>query len=63
MKEFREGLIVPKEIGTPQEDQQKQLSWILGGSETEPLTKENTDDGPQSLHLCSSCAATSSIGS
>ena len=30
MKELEEGLKVLKGIGTPQEDQQNQLSWTLG---------------------------------
>jgi hypothetical protein len=30
MEELGEGLQAPKGIGTPQEDQQSQLTWILG---------------------------------
>jgi hypothetical protein len=33
MKEFREGLMALKGIGTLQEDQEHQLTWTLGGSQ------------------------------
>jgi len=42
-KNMGEGLQAWKGIGTPQEDQQSQLTWALGRiSETEPPTKEHT---------------------
>ena len=46
MEELGEGLRTLKEIGTPQEDEQSQLTWTLGLSETEPLAKEHTQAGP-----------------
>jgi hypothetical protein len=37
-----------KGLGTPQEDQQTQPTWTLGGlSETEPPTKEHTQARPR----------------
>jgi hypothetical protein len=39
-----------KGIETPQEDQQSQLIWILGISESEPPTKEHTQAGPRPPH-------------
>jgi hypothetical protein len=33
MEELGKGLRAPKEIGTPQEEQQSQLTWTLGGSQ------------------------------
>jgi hypothetical protein len=37
-----------KVIGTMQEDQQSQLTWTLGSSETEPPTKGHAEAGPRS---------------
>jgi hypothetical protein len=45
MEELGEGLRVLKGIGTPQEDQQYQITWTLKLSETEPLIKEHTQSG------------------
>ena len=42
MEELEEGSRALEGIGTPQEDQQSQLTWNLGGSETEPPTTEHT---------------------
>jgi hypothetical protein len=39
----------PKGIGTPQEDQQSQLTWTLR-AETEPPTKEQTQAGSRPPH-------------
>lgn len=40
MKELREGSKALKGMGTPQEDQQSQLTWLFGLSDTEPPSKE-----------------------
>ena len=50
MEEYGEGLQAPKEIGIPQEDNQSQLTWTLGLSETEPPTKEHTQAELRPLH-------------
>ena len=41
-------IAAPKGIGTPQEDQQSQLTLWL--SESEPPTKEHTQAGPKPPH-------------
>jgi hypothetical protein len=40
-------LLSLKGIKTPQEDQQNQLTWIFGLSETKPTTKEHTQSRPR----------------
>ena len=47
-EKLREGLRDPKNTGTPQEDQQSQLTFTLGISASEPPTKEHTQAGPRS---------------
>ena len=55
-------IAAPKGIGTPQEDQQNQLTLKpFGLSENEPPTKEHTQAGPRSLQ--SYVSAFSSCGS
>jgi hypothetical protein len=58
-KEYEEGLWAPKGIEIPQEDQQGQLTRILGFSETELPTKVHTHSGPRPPCRC---AAWSSLG-
>jgi hypothetical protein len=41
----REGIVTSKGIGTPQEDQQSQVTWPLGVLETDPPTKQRTHTG------------------
>ena len=58
------GLRDPKRTGTPQEDQQSQLTWTLEVSHTlnhQPKSEHRLDLG--SLHMCSRRAAWSSCGS
>jgi hypothetical protein len=43
MEELKEGLKTLKGIGTPQEDQQSPLTWLLGGSQRLSHT-------PKSIH-------------
>ena len=52
MEESGEGLRDPKEKETPQEDQQSQLTWTLGGSQ-----RLNHQPGTYmgSLNICSRC--------
>jgi hypothetical protein len=38
MEEWEERLQALKGIGTPQEDEQSQITWILGLSDSEPPT-------------------------
>jgi hypothetical protein len=45
-EEYEEGLWVPKAIGTPQEDQQSQLTWTLGDLRDWSLTKKHTQARP-----------------
>lgn len=48
MDELEEGLRAPEGIGTPQEAQESQLLWTLGGLlETEPPINEYTWAGPK----------------
>ena len=52
MEETGEGLRAPKRIGTLQEDQQSQLTWILGGSQRlshQPKSKHRFVLGPSSM--------------
>ena len=59
-----EGLQAPEGTGTPQEDQQSQLTWTLGGS-------QRLNHQPKSIHgldlvlpcICSKCPAWSSCDS
>ena len=39
-----------KGIESTQKDQQSQLTWALGFSESETQTKEHTESGPMPLH-------------
>ena len=39
-------------VGIPQEDQQCQLSWTSGSSQSEPATKEHTQAGQRSPEHC-----------
>jgi hypothetical protein len=57
MEELREGLKALKGIGTPQEDQQCQLTWTLGSSQRlsyQPKSIHRLDLGP--WHRRSRCA-------
>ena len=45
VEDWEEELRDPEGIGTPQEDLQSQLTWTIGGSETESLTKEQAWSG------------------
>ena len=49
MKELGEGLWALKKIGTPQQDQQRQLIWTHGAFRTESPIKEHTWAGPRLL--------------
>ena len=50
MEELGEGLWPLKEIRTPQEDEQRSITWtFVGLLETEPPTKEHTGAGPRLL--------------
>jgi hypothetical protein len=50
-KSWGERLQAPKGVGTPQEDQQSQLTWILGNSQRlNTPTREHTQAGPRSPH-------------
>jgi hypothetical protein len=64
MEELGEGLRDLKRTGTPQEDQQSQLSWTFGGSQRlnhdKPKNEHKLDLCP--LHKCSRCTAWSSCG-
>ena len=47
-EELGEGLWAPKGRGTPQKEQQSQLTWTLGAlRESEPPTKEHTQAEPR----------------
>ena len=48
MEELEQRLCVQNDIVTLQEDQQSQLTWLFGASETEPPTKEHTQAEPRS---------------
>jgi hypothetical protein len=48
MEEQKEGFKALKGIGMPQE--QSQLTWIFGLSESEPPAKEHTQAGPRPPH-------------
>ena len=53
-EELGERLRDLKKTGTPQEDQESQLVWILGGSQRlnhQPKSEQELDLGP--IHICS----------
>jgi len=65
VEELGEGLRDPDAIGIPQEGQQSQLAWNLGGSQrlNQPKSIYRMSPIPKPLphtHICSRCAAQSS---
>ena len=64
VEELGEELKNSERIGTPQEDQQCELTWSFGHSQRlnhQPKSIQRLDLGP--LHICSRCTAWSSCGS
>jgi hypothetical protein len=54
MEELGEGLRDPKRTGTLQEDQQCQLTWTIGGSQSlnhQPKYEHGLDLSPQTLYM------------
>jgi hypothetical protein len=49
-QERRGRFAVPMGIGTPQEDQQNQLTWTLVALRDEPPTEKHTVVGPRPPH-------------